>query len=137
MLALPSLSAADEVEIPKLVRKWKELEELEMLQEINLNCAGLSSLKMMGSIKKEDVAAIVGYLLEIKHICLDKSYFLREHLVELIDGCRELEAMSVHDCVGFEHFLLMYIFSAVQRSSYFQMSFFWCFLTKCEVLVVG
>ncbi|WOL13990.1 hypothetical protein Cni_G22770 [Canna indica] len=112
MLALPSLSAADEAEIPKLVGKWKELEELEMeskpssflemLQEINLNCAGFSSLKMTGSIKKEDVAAIVRYLPEIRHICLDKSYFPREHLVELIGGCRELETLSVHDCVGFE-----------------------------------
>ncbi|WOL07393.1 hypothetical protein Cni_G16134 [Canna indica] len=133
MLALPNLSATNEAEILKLVGKWKELEELEMemkpfsflemLWEINLNCVGFSSLKMMGSIKKGDVAAIVGYLSEIKHICLDKSYFSGEHLVELIGGCRELETMSVHDCVGFEHFLLMYIFSTVQRSSYFQMSF--------------
>ncbi|WOK97088.1 hypothetical protein Cni_G05796 [Canna indica] len=111
-LVLPNILLADEPLIPQLVGKWKELEKLEMelkpssfsemVMQINLNCRRFSGLRMFGSIKKEDVKAIIKYLPKIKHLNLSKSYLQKEELVEIIKGCRELETLSVNNCIGFE-----------------------------------
>ncbi|THU51543.1 hypothetical protein C4D60_Mb06t32140 [Musa balbisiana] len=111
-LVLPNLSPADEADIPKIVGKWKDLEQLEMeakpssflemLSEINLHCKKFSGLKMCGSIKKEDMLAIVNLLPKLKFLCLSKSYLPREQLLGILSGCKELQRLTVSDCMGFE-----------------------------------
>ncbi|CAL9196233.1 unnamed protein product [Musa hybrid cultivar] len=111
-LALPNLLLADEPQIPELVGRWKELETLEMeskpssflemVRQISINCGSFSGLRMWGSIKKDDVSAVVDCLPRIKHLSLSKSYLPNEQLVEIISGCRELETLRVNSCIGFE-----------------------------------
>ncbi|RRT86117.1 hypothetical protein B296_00004489 [Ensete ventricosum] len=111
-LVLPNLSPADEADIPKLVGKWKDLEQLEMeskpssflemLSEINLHCKKFSGLKLCGSIKKEDMLAIVNLLPKLKFLCLSKSYLPREQLMGMLSGCKQLQRLTVSDCIGFE-----------------------------------
>ncbi|XP_038970390.1 F-box/LRR-repeat protein At3g48880-like isoform X2 [Phoenix dactylifera] len=111
-VVLPNLLMEDEVHIPELVAKWKELELLEMqskpasfsemVTEISRNCKNFAGLRMFGSIKKDDVLAIVRLLPKLKHLCFDKSYLPKEQLLMIMDGCKELEKLSVKDCIGFE-----------------------------------
>ncbi|RWW14279.1 hypothetical protein BHE74_00013256, partial [Ensete ventricosum] len=101
-----------EPHLPELVGKWKELERLEMeskpssflelVKQISLTCKRFSGLAMSGSIKIEDVSAIVDYLPRIKTLCLHGSYLPKEKLLAILSGSRELEKLSVTDCVGFE-----------------------------------
>lgn len=111
-MALPNLSLADEPQMPELVEKWKGLEQLQMelkpsslvdmITRISLGSKRFCSLRMAGSIKNEDATAIVKHLPGIKHLNLSKSYLPREQLLDLINGCRELQSLIVDNCVGFE-----------------------------------
>lgn len=111
-VVMPNLLLEDEVHIPELVAKWKELELLEMqskpasflevVERISLNCKNFVGLRMLGSIKKDDALAIVKLLPKLKYLCLNKSYLPKEQLLLIMDGCRELERLSVKDCIGFE-----------------------------------
>lgn len=111
-VVLPNLLSEDEVYIPELVGKWKELELLEMqskpasflemVAQISLNCNNFAALRMFGSIKPDDASAIIKLLPKLKHLCFDKSYLPKEQLLMIMDGCKELEILSVRDCIGFE-----------------------------------
>ncbi|WOK99537.1 F-box/LRR-repeat protein [Canna indica] len=74
----------------------------EMVRQISLNCKNFSGLRMAGSVEAEDVSAIVTCLPMIKHLSLSKSYLAKEQLLGILNGCRELESVSVRDCIGFE-----------------------------------
>ncbi|URE00519.1 F-box LRR-repeat protein [Musa troglodytarum] len=112
VVVLPNLRSAEEPHIPEIVGKWKELERLEMeskpssfselVKQISLNCERFSGLAMSGSIKIEDVSAIVDYLPRIKNLCLRDSYLPKETLLAILSGSRELEKLSVTGCIGFE-----------------------------------
>lgn len=111
-MVLPNLLSVDEPQIPQLVGKCRQLEQLdmeskpccfmEMVTQISLHCARFSGLTMAGSIKKEDVTAIVDYLPRIKRLNLSRSFLPREELLGIINGCRELHRLSVNNCIGFE-----------------------------------
>lgn len=112
VLALPKLMSEDEVHIPQLVGKWKDLRRLEMeskpssfckmATQIGLNCKKFGKLKMHGAIKEEDVSAIVKSLPKLKCLDLNKSYLPMEQLFAIMNGCKELDRLSVRDCIGFE-----------------------------------
>ncbi|KAJ6827841.1 F-box/LRR-repeat protein-like [Iris pallida] len=111
IVVLCSLKLEDEVHLPKLVGKWKELELLEMVSnpssfselagEIRLNCKNFSGLKMSG-VKKEDASAIVNHLPKLKYLNLNRSYLPKETLLAIMKGCEDLERLSAKQCIGFE-----------------------------------
>ena len=102
----------DEARIPELVGKFSELELLEMESkpvsfvqlavQISANCRKFRGLKMAGAIKKEDAMAIVEHLPKIKSLDLSRAYLPKEQLMVILDGCREIERLSVNECIGFE-----------------------------------
>ncbi|KAG6526191.1 hypothetical protein ZIOFF_016168 [Zingiber officinale] len=102
----------DDLRIPELVRRWKDLEHLEMetkpssfleaVVEIGRNCPRFVGLKVRGLIGREDAKALAQCLPELKHLELRKSYLTKDELLVVIGGCRKLETLTVKDCLGFQ-----------------------------------
>lgn len=95
--------------MPEIIGRWHELKQLEMeckpssfQQLVNNLSPKLSSLKMFGSFKKDDVSAIVDKLPEMKFLCLSKSYLQQDELLAIVNGCKCLQELVARDCVGFE-----------------------------------
>ncbi|KAG6515641.1 hypothetical protein ZIOFF_026070 [Zingiber officinale] len=112
-LALPdNLMLEDDLRIPELVWRWKDLEHLEMetkpssfleaVAEIGRNCPRFVGLKVRGLIRREDAKAMARCLPELKHLELSKSYLTKDELLVVIGGCRKLETLTVKDCLGFQ-----------------------------------
>ncbi|XP_042404639.1 F-box/LRR-repeat protein At3g48880-like [Zingiber officinale] len=112
-LALPdNLMLEDDLRIPELVWRWKDLEHLEMetkpssfleaVAEIGRNCPRFVGLKVRGLIRREDAKALARCLPELKHLELSKSYLTKDELLVVIGGCRKLETLIVKDCLGFQ-----------------------------------
>ncbi|XP_042465918.1 F-box/LRR-repeat protein At3g48880-like [Zingiber officinale] len=112
-LALPdNLMLEDDLRIPELVRRWKDLEHLEMetkpssfleaVAEIGHNCPRFVGLKVRGLIGREDAKALARCLPELKHLELSKSYLTKDELLVVIGGCRKLETLTVKDCLRFQ-----------------------------------
>ncbi|KAG6487555.1 hypothetical protein ZIOFF_056143 [Zingiber officinale] len=98
-LALPdNLMLEDDLRIPELVWRWKDLEHLEMetkpssfleaVAEIGRNCPRFVGLKVRGLIRREDAKALERCLPELKHLELSKSYLTKDELLVVIGGCR-------------------------------------------------
>ncbi|XP_020255123.1 F-box/LRR-repeat protein At3g48880-like [Asparagus officinalis] len=112
VLALPNMTLENELQIPQLVAKYKDLEHLEMdvkpscfselAAEISNNCKNFRGLKMSGSIQKSDASAIVGFMPKIKYLDLSRSYLPKKEFMVIMKGCREIERLSVNFCVGFQ-----------------------------------
>jgi hypothetical protein len=105
---LPNLPLEDEPHLTEVMGRWRELEQLEMeckpssFQELVNNLSPkLSSLKIFGSFKKDDISAIVNKLPKIKSLCLSKSYLQKDELLAILNGCKCLEELVARDCVGF------------------------------------
>ncbi|KAH0457854.1 hypothetical protein IEQ34_013169 [Dendrobium chrysotoxum] len=112
-LGLPNLTLNEERHIPSLMSKWKELQQLELESKpsnfsqlaamIGQNCNDFIELKMPSSaISKEDVLAIIKFLPKLRTLDLSRSYLPKKELLLIVEGCRELERLSVKNCVGFE-----------------------------------
>lgn len=111
ILGMDSLNLEDEMHFPKLVGKWKELQQLEiefkpssfpdLAAEISLNCKKFRGLSMTSSITKEDASAIVTYLPKLHNLNLSRSYLPKIELLAIMDGCKELETLGANDCIGF------------------------------------
>lgn len=112
VIALPNLAPHDEFHIPQLIGKWKDLERVEMdlkpscfpelIKEIGINCAKFVDLTMCGSIQRGDVLAIVNFTPKIMCLDLSRSYLPKDELLVILDGCKEMEKLSVNSCIGFE-----------------------------------
>ncbi|KAK8964567.1 F-box protein FBW2 [Platanthera guangdongensis] len=111
-VALPILSQCEEVQIPQLVCKWKDLGRLELeskpsnfkelVKNISLNCSKFSCFRISrSSFGKEDVLAIIRFLPKLKKFELISSYLPKEDLMIMIRGCKELESLNAIDCIGF------------------------------------
>ncbi|XP_020594220.1 uncharacterized protein LOC110034282 [Phalaenopsis equestris] len=106
------MSRTEEVQIPQLVRRWNDLERLEMeskpanfvdlVKNISLSCRKFCWLMVSGSVRGEDALAIVRYLPKLKKLELKNSYLAKKELMTLVNGCRELEILNLKDCVGFD-----------------------------------
>nr|XP_018680933.1 PREDICTED: F-box/LRR-repeat protein At3g48880-like isoform X3 [Musa acuminata subsp. malaccensis] len=112
-LALPdNFMLEDDLLIPELVGRWRDLEQLEMetkpssflemIAVIGRNCSRFGRLKVRGLIGKEDAKAIVDCLPDLNHLELSKSYLTKEELVVIVNGCRKLERLTVKDCLGLQ-----------------------------------
>lgn len=112
-LALPeNFMLEDDLLIPELVGRWRDLEQLEMetkpssflemIAVIGRNCGRFGRLKVRGLIGKEDAKAIVDCLPDLNHLELSKSYLTKEELVVIVNGCRKLERLTVKDCLGLQ-----------------------------------
>ncbi|XP_009397514.2 F-box/LRR-repeat protein At3g48880 isoform X2 [Musa acuminata AAA Group] len=112
-LALPeNFMLEDDLLIPELVGRWRDLEQLEMetkpssflemIAVIGRNCSRFGRLKVRGLIGKEDARAIVDCLPDLNHLELSKSYLTKEELVVIVNGCRKLERLTVKDCLGLQ-----------------------------------
>lgn len=111
-LALPMLSSGDEARLPELIPRWRLLNHLELdskpssfpavAAQLALHCPDFSSLKVSGSIKTEDAAAMAVSLPRLRSLCLDKSYLPRQELLAILAGCMELREFSARSCVGFD-----------------------------------
>ncbi|KAG6518431.1 hypothetical protein ZIOFF_021906 [Zingiber officinale] len=112
-LALPdNLMLEDDLRIPELVWRWKNLEHLEMetkpssfmeaVAEIGRNCPRFVGLKVRGLIRRKDAKALARCLPELKHLELSKSYLTKNELLVVIGGCRKMETLTVKDCLGFQ-----------------------------------
>ncbi|KAJ6838406.1 F-box/LRR-repeat protein-like [Iris pallida] len=112
VLGMDSLRPESELHLPRLIGKWKELEQLEMetgpssisdlAAAIGLDCRNFRGLSMSGEVKMEDALAIVECLPKLKELNLSRSYLPKRELLAIMDGCRELETLSVKYCVGFK-----------------------------------
>uniref|UniRef100_A0ACD5W884 Uncharacterized protein n=1 Tax=Avena sativa TaxID=4498 RepID=A0ACD5W884_AVESA len=111
-LALPPLlSAADEARLPELVPRWPLLQHLELdskpssfpavAAQLGAHCPGFSGLKISGSIKPEDAAAMAISLPRLRSLCLDSSYLPKQELLAILAGCKQLVEFSARNCVGF------------------------------------
>ncbi|KAG0464781.1 hypothetical protein HPP92_018945 [Vanilla planifolia] len=106
------MSSSEEVQISKLVCKWKDLEELELeskpsnflelAENISMHCKNFCRLMVSSSIREEDAIAVARYLPKLKILELRRSYLRKEELLIILNGCRELERLSLKDCIGFD-----------------------------------
>ncbi|KAJ6797898.1 F-box/LRR-repeat protein-like [Iris pallida] len=111
ILVLGSMSLEDRDHISELAGKWTELEHLEMAanpstfpelaSEINLHCRNFSGLKMAG-LRMKDAMAIVNHLPNLKYLNLSNSYISKGTLLLMMNGCKEIEVLTVKHCIGFE-----------------------------------
>ncbi|KAK8952703.1 F-box protein SKIP1 [Platanthera guangdongensis] len=111
-LSLSRIKSEDETQFLQSIAKWKDLEVLEMdskpsilpelVQQIGLNCSKFHGLKLRGSINKEDAAAIVGNLPNLRWLDLSTCRLRREEVIAIVEGCRQLKRLNLRDCVGFE-----------------------------------
>lgn len=98
--------------IPKLISKWKNLEMLaiespvileEILAQISIHCKKFVKLCAPSTyIGKAQATAIVTSLPNIKYLVIKGSTIMRENLVMILTGCRELQGLDARECFGFE-----------------------------------
>ncbi|KAK8957087.1 hypothetical protein KSP39_PZI000380 [Platanthera zijinensis] len=111
VLALPSLVQKDEKQLPLLISRWRELEVLEIawkpssfleiLEQIRVNCPNLMGLHLCGFFDISDALAIVRCAPRLKILVMSASFLRKRDLVEILDGCVELEVVDVSECRGF------------------------------------
>ncbi|KAI0501375.1 hypothetical protein KFK09_016320 [Dendrobium nobile] len=111
VLALPSLLEKDEKKLPELISKWKELEILEItwkpnsfleiLEQIRVNCPNFIGLHLCGLFDIMETWTIVRCMPRLKILVMSASYLCKEDLMEILDGCKELEVFDVSKCRGF------------------------------------
>ncbi|KAK8964565.1 hypothetical protein KSP40_PGU018044 [Platanthera guangdongensis] len=111
-LALPTLLQQDDRKIQELLRKWKELETLELkwkpfsflriAEAIGANCPKFTELRLCGVIERRDAKAIVKNFPKLKRLEMTSSFMRREDLVMVLEGCRELQAVDVSRSGGFD-----------------------------------
>lgn len=109
---MPKINFDDEVCFLNLINKWGDLKWLEMeskpsnlremAKQIGIHCNKFSGLKIRGLIEMNDVFGIVNFLPKIENLDLSGSRIGKEEVLAIVDGCRELKALSLKDCVGFE-----------------------------------
>ncbi|KAI5349812.1 PREDICTED: F-box/LRR-repeat [Prunus dulcis] len=98
--------------IPELIGKWKDLEELflassigieKTLSEIGIHCKNFWRLHVGNAyICNTETLAIVKLVPNIKHLSLRQADIERDNLVTILQGCKELVALDVSDCRGFD-----------------------------------
>lgn len=98
--------------IPKLICKWENLQMLfiespdnmeEILAQISLHCKKFIKLSAPGiHVGKDQAIAIVTSLPNLQHLVLRGSTIEQEYLVMILKGCRELKALDVRNCIGFD-----------------------------------
>ncbi|WKA11817.1 hypothetical protein VitviT2T_029279 [Vitis vinifera] len=100
--------------IPKL-SKWKSLELMRLgkfhvglfhmksvLPQIGLHCNNFIWLSAPhASIEKDEASAIVASLPRLKYLDLHYSFFEKEALVMILQGCKKLVHLDVRKCFGF------------------------------------
>ncbi|PKA66007.1 F-box/LRR-repeat protein [Apostasia shenzhenica] len=111
VLALPSLLLKDEKKLPELMRKWKELQILELtwkqfsfpeiMEAIKTNCPNFVGLHLCGFFTAAEAHAIARCAPKLKILVVSASFLRREDLMVILDGCRELEVVDVSGCGGF------------------------------------
>ncbi|KAJ8505365.1 hypothetical protein OPV22_006251 [Ensete ventricosum] len=112
-LALPDkLMLEDDLRIPELIGRWKDLEQLELATKptsfletvaaIRHNCPRFARLKVRGLIGKEDASAIAMCLPELKQLELSGSYLTKDELAVIMSGCWKQERLTAKDCLGFQ-----------------------------------
>ena len=109
---MPNLTPEDELSVPQLIGKWKDLERLEMelkpscfselMEQIGVNCEKFRELTVSGSILTTDALAIVDFTPKIKCLDLSRSYLPKEELMVIMKGCGEIERLTVSGCIGFQ-----------------------------------
>lgn len=97
--------------ITELIGKWKRLEWLmlgssydlvKILSQISIHCKEFWGLRVSNAnIVDDEAIAIVNFLPKIKHLILRNAYIDRDALMKLLQGCTELRALDVSDCIGF------------------------------------
>nr|XP_023894747.1 F-box/LRR-repeat protein At3g48880-like [Quercus suber] len=98
--------------IPKLISKWKNLEQLRLgslsnmekvFEEINCHCKNFYWLCASGAnIERDTASAIVTFLPNIKYLYMRNANIDRESLEMILQGCKELVLLDARDCVGYE-----------------------------------
>ncbi|PKA66008.1 F-box/LRR-repeat protein [Apostasia shenzhenica] len=111
-LSLPTLHRRDDEHIPKLITQWKELEELEMkwkpvsfletLEAMKLGCPNIAELRLSGFFNVRDADAIAKCLPKLQRLKMTGSFLRKEVLLRIMEGCRELQAVHISSCRGFE-----------------------------------
>ncbi|KAH0458497.1 hypothetical protein IEQ34_013812 [Dendrobium chrysotoxum] len=111
VLALPSLIEKDEKKLPQLISKWKELEILEirgtpnsslkLLEQIRINCPNFIGLHLCGLFNIIETRTIVRCMPRLKILVMNSSYLCKEDVMEILDGCKELEVFDISKCWGF------------------------------------
>ena len=99
--------------LPKLIRKWKNLELLKLgnsinmvkiLEGISLHCKNFCRLDIDSTayIGRRAAAAIPTLLPNIKYLNLRRANISRMSLKRILRGCKKLVHLDVRDSVGFE-----------------------------------
>ncbi|KAG9455225.1 hypothetical protein H6P81_008129 [Aristolochia fimbriata] len=116
-LALPLLEGKHgrmgyDKRLPSVIGKWKDLESFSMvekgnafvkiLQELGANCEKFAELSIQGAINHWEASAITDFLPKIKRLHFCDSYLLREPLVKLLDGCKELQVLDLKSVICFK-----------------------------------
>ena len=100
--------------IPK-ISKWKSLEMMRLgkfhigefhmksvLPQIGLHCNNFIWLSApYAGIEKDEASAIVALLPRLKYLDLHYSFFEKEALVMILQGCKQLVHLDVRECFGF------------------------------------
>ncbi|PKA61967.1 F-box/LRR-repeat protein [Apostasia shenzhenica] len=110
-LVLPTLLRREDKEIPAMIKKWKELEILqmkwkptsfmEMLEQIRIHCPNFRGLQLCGFFERQDAAAMARCLPKLKRLKMRASVLRKEEMVMILEGCGELEIFDVTNCRGF------------------------------------
>lgn len=95
---------------PGLIQKWKHLESLtlgcyitkDIISQLSIHCKNLRRLHIKSGIGETASSAIVNLLPNIKYLSLRSAYVFRDHLIILLQGCKELEVLDARDCGGFD-----------------------------------
>lgn len=98
--------------LANLISKWKNLQVLsignsymlyEIFAQIRIHCKKFAGLICCYSwIGHEDASAIAS-LPKIKNLSFRKSHFKQNHLLMILESCRELEFLELKDCDGFDY----------------------------------
>ncbi|XP_020570686.1 F-box/LRR-repeat protein At3g48880-like [Phalaenopsis equestris] len=112
VVEFPGVRRQDEKQLPQLISKWKELETLkislkpvsfiETIEQININCPNFAGLRLYGLFNNAETKAIAGCIPRLKIFAINGSIIDKEGLMEILDGCSELEVLNVSDCAGFD-----------------------------------
>ncbi|XP_020592156.1 uncharacterized protein LOC110032748 [Phalaenopsis equestris] len=98
--------------LPALISKWKELEILkiplqlfsftQILEQIRINCPKFIGLHLHGYFSNRRIKAIVRCVPRLKILVIDGARIKKNDLMEMLDGCNELQLFSASDCAGFK-----------------------------------
>ncbi|KAE8726987.1 F-box/LRR-repeat protein [Hibiscus syriacus] len=110
-LVMPAWNRVTRTGICKAIRIWKDLESLTMpsianpgyiMEEIANNCKNFSELKVMGPLDYSFAATIIMYLPKIRVLSLRCSMLLKDTLISILDGLRNLEVLNISHCLVIE-----------------------------------